>query len=303
MTYQSNPSCPSCLSCPSRPSSPSRRSCLARAVFMRRRFSSSGGFIVCHFVARSCASATRNVVASVVQPSGDHQHQRRVGNEAGADGDRRMPRQVGQGPRLGLSFVEDSRNVGSPTSALSISAHQQRPAALGADVLDRRNEARSAEGVRPVAGALVGELIDAAAARDIVERRRRFRAQDEAERGWRDSGSVIGSSFAPASRSTSSASLSILRRSSARRRGIFRIRRATAPATTTSADPGRSNSASMTRSSNSRAARGIPIERRVECRHVVAVGTVDGVQHESRSPPRRHIGPILSMVQLRPIAP
>ena len=59
---------------------------------------------------------------------------------------------------------------------------EQRARALRADVFDRRDEARGAERVRPRAGALLGQQIDRFAARKIVERRRRFRAEDEAER-------------------------------------------------------------------------------------------------------------------------
>ncbi len=57
--------------------------------------------------------------------------------------------------------------------------HQQSTGPLSADIFDRRNEPRGSEAVRPIAGVLAGQLVDAAVACDVIEGGSGFRVQND----------------------------------------------------------------------------------------------------------------------------
>ena len=116
----------------------------------------------------------------VVQPSGDHQRLRHAVDEPVLQAHGGMTGQVGDRQAL-ASPRGRQKHVDPRHQRLHLPA-EQRAGALRADVLHRRDEAGRAKRVRPRAGVLLGQLVDAPAARQIVEGGGGLGGEDEVDR-------------------------------------------------------------------------------------------------------------------------
>ena len=203
----------------------------------------------------------------LVEPSRQHQRHRQPVAESGLEGQRRVPGRVGHRQAGAERRADDEVEAAHQRVEL---ARQQRPGTLGADVLDGRDEPRRAEDVRPGVRPLLGQLADAAAARQIVERRRRLRVEDHAHR-------VRGEIRQPDrlehhSRPPQGVERRPLHRQLARRR----LR----PSEQLSERRALELVGHVAHAQRPEVDRRRPGERRVDHRIVAAVGAVDGVEHK-----------------------
>ena len=91
-----------------------------------------------------------------------------------------MPREIGGGQdRAGVGWCDHHIHRGIE---LGEALHQQRPGAIGLDVLHRRDEMRRAEGVGPGTPPLLHHLVVTIAASDFLERGCSLHGEDRAHR-------------------------------------------------------------------------------------------------------------------------
>jgi hypothetical protein len=222
----------------------------ARRIELRQRLAGSGAQSL-----RACATCT----------------------EAGAQGQRRVAGEVRDRQHLvaqrrhqqQVHLREDARHLQRHLAAQAVGLHE----------VDRRQEARLAEQVRPGVRHLRLQLVDAVVQRDLLERRRRFREQHRVQRLVRPVGQRHRHRRQPSF-------FSVPARRGRRRWPGF---------------PASSGQVADLQAAHRRAR--VEIELRRHAGHVAGIDALDRAQHQHRILHLRVIGPSLSSDQHSVIAP